>query len=50
MICEEDGLLYAKSNFLVSEIPDFVPEPDFDWNELCVGRVIYQFNDMITDA
>ena len=33
--------------YLVSDNPDFIPEPTgLDWNELCVGRVIWQWKDM----
>jgi len=32
----------------VSDNPDYPPEPvDTDWNELCVGRVVWQWKDMM---
>ena len=38
---------WNKRIFLVSDNSDFVPEPtELDWNELCVGRVIWQWKDM----
>jgi phage repressor protein C with HTH and peptisase S24 domain len=38
---------WEKGFVLVSDNPDFLPEPtELDWNELCVGRVIWQWKDM----
>jgi len=38
---------WERGFFLMSDNPDFVPEPtELDWNELCLGSIIWQWKNM----